>query len=78
MCMESISTLQARPVAGLAPEQAGARFGNGAAECYKPTVNESETITEAQPPYLTDGRAVTAAGGASGFRYPARPHIERS
>ena len=70
--------LQARPVAGLAPEHAGARFGNGAAECYKPTVNESETITEAQPPYLNDCRAAAAEGRACGFRYPAGPHIERS
>jgi len=77
MCMEPISTLQARPVAGLAPEH-GPRFENGAAECYKPTVNESETITEAQPPYLTDRRAAAAAGRACGFWYPAKPHIERS
>ena len=78
MCMEPISTLRARPVGGLAPEHAGPRFENGAAECYKPTVNESETITEAQPPYLTDYRHAAAEGRACGFRYPARPHIERS
>jgi hypothetical protein len=78
MCMEPISTLRARPVTGLAPEHAGPRFENGAAECYKPTVNESETIIEAQPLYLTDCRHAAAEGRAGGFRYPATPHIERS
>ena len=78
MCMELISTLCARPVDGLPPEHASQKFENGAAECYKPTVNESETITEAQPPYLNDCRAAAAEHRACGFRYLARPHIERS
>jgi hypothetical protein len=78
MCMETISKLWPHPVVGLAPEGAGSRFENGPAECYKPTVNESETITEAQPLYLTDRRHAAAEGRACGFRYPAGPHIERS
>jgi hypothetical protein len=45
--------------------------------CYKATVNESETITEAQPICLVRGR-----GETSGFRVfdmlPVFPHIERS
>ena len=70
--------MQVRPVAGLAPEHAGPRFENGAAECYKATVNESETITEAQPLCLADCRRAAAERRAGGFRYPAAPHIERS
>jgi hypothetical protein len=46
-------------------------------ECYKASVNESETITEAQP--LCWGRRYSET---SGFRaadvFPAVPHIERS
>ena len=45
--------------------------------CYKPTVNESETITEAQPICL-----VRSLGEANEFRVagllPVAPHIERS
>ena len=77
MCMEPISTLQARPVAGLAPEH-GPRFENGAAECYKPTVNESETITEAQPLCLGHCRRDAGERRDLGLWYPAAPHIERS
>ena len=46
-------------------------------ECYKASVNESETITEAQP--FCWGRDICetcefrAAGG-----FPVTPHIERS
>jgi len=47
------------------------------AGCYKPSVNESETITEAQPICSLPGR-----GGANGFRapglFPVPPLIERS
>jgi hypothetical protein len=48
------------------------------ARCYKPTVNESETITEAQP--FCPGRSRGEAGvwRAFGFGLPAAPHIERS
>ena len=57
--------------------QGFANFGNGALECYKPSVNESETITEAQP--ICWGRHHSET---SGFRaaasFPAAPPIERS
>ncbi len=43
--------------------------------CYKATVNESETITEAQP--FCSARSRSEIRG-SGFRFPAAPHIERS
>jgi hypothetical protein len=46
--------------------------------CYKPTVNESETITEAQP--FCWARAEGDANGvaASGFGVPVVPHMSRS
>ncbi len=43
--------------------------------CYKATVNESETITEAQPFCWVRSRSEPLA---LGFRFPAAPHIERS
>jgi hypothetical protein len=46
--------------------------------CYKPTVNESETITEAQPLCWVRSRSETSELQASGFGFPAAPHIERS
>jgi len=48
------------------------------ARCYKPTVNESETITEAQPVWLVGCTSATNEPRAFGFRVPALPHIERS
>jgi hypothetical protein len=53
-------------------------FGNGAPGCYKPTVNESETIIEAQPFCLVRSRSETNEPRAFGFKYPVAPHIERS
>jgi len=46
--------------------------------CYKPTVNESETITEAQPLCWVRSRSETSEPNAFGFRVPTAPHIERS
>ena len=46
--------------------------------CYNPTVNESETITEAQPFSSVRSRRGTREPLAFGFRGPAAPHIERS
>jgi hypothetical protein len=67
-----------RPARELAPESAGPRFENGAVECYKASVNESETITEAQPICLADCRHDARERRALGLRYPAAPQIERS
>jgi len=53
-------------------------FENGAGGCYKPTVNESETITEAQPASLARSRSPADQLRAVDFRYPVAPHIERS
>jgi hypothetical protein len=63
-----------------ASEQAAgfANFGTGALECYKATVNESETINEAQPLCLVRGRGETGGPGATGFGFPVTPLIERS
>ena len=58
--------------------QGFANFGNGALECYKPSVNESETITEAQPLCWFAAEATANELEACGFRVPAAPHIERS
>ena len=44
--------------------------------CYKATVNESETITEAQPFCWVRNRSETSATRAIGFGFP--PQIERS
>jgi hypothetical protein len=48
------------------------------ARCYNATVNESETITDAQP--FCPVRYCGEAGNprSLGFRLPAAPHIERS
>jgi hypothetical protein len=46
--------------------------------CYKATVNESETITEAQPFWLVRSRSGTSELRAFGLGFPAAPHIERS
>jgi hypothetical protein len=47
-------------------------------ECYKASVNESETITEAQPFCWVRSRGVTDGRRAIGFGFPVAPHIERS
>jgi hypothetical protein len=47
-------------------------------ECYKATVNESETITEAQPLCWVRSRSETSGFRAIGLRFPAVAHIERS
>ena len=47
-------------------------------KCYKATVNESETINEAKPLCLVRGRSETSGLGATGFRFPVAPLIERS
>ena len=46
--------------------------------CYKPTVNEPETIIEAQPFCLVRSRSEAYEFRAFDFRYPVAPHIERS
>jgi hypothetical protein len=46
--------------------------------CYKATVNESETITEAQPFCSVRSRGEASGFRAFGARLPAVPHIERS
>jgi hypothetical protein len=48
------------------------------AKWYKATVNESETINQAQPLCLVRGRSETSGLGATGLRFPVVPHIERS
>jgi len=47
-------------------------------EWYKATVNESETITDAQLFCRAGSRRETGELRASGSRFPAAPHIERS
>jgi hypothetical protein len=47
------------------------------ARCYKATVNEPETITEAQPLCAVRSRSDTREFPRFGW-YPAAPHIERS
>jgi hypothetical protein len=42
------------------------------------TVNESETITEAQPTGLVRSRNGIDQADAFGFRFAVAPHIERS
>jgi hypothetical protein len=46
-------------------------------KCYKATVNESETITEAQPVCLVRSRGETSEFRVFGL-LPVAPHIERS
>jgi hypothetical protein len=46
--------------------------------CYKASVNESETITDAQPFCSVRSRNETGEFRAFGRRFPAVPPIERS
>ena len=46
--------------------------------CYKATVNEPETIIEAQPFRWVRSHSDTSELRAFGFRWPVVPHIERS
>ena len=46
--------------------------------CYKATVNESETITEAQRFCSVRSRGEPSEFQAFGRQFPAMPHIERS
>jgi hypothetical protein len=71
-------TLRVRPAYGVAPASAGPSFENGAVECYKASVNESETITEAQPLSLGHCRRDASERRDLGLWYPAAPQIERS
>jgi len=48
------------------------------AGCYKATVNEPETITEAQPFSLVRGRGGAGERRALGCGVPVAPHIGRS
>ena len=45
---------------------------------YKATVNEPETIIEAQPFCLVRSRSEASKLGATGFGFQAAPPIERS
>ena len=55
-----------------------ASFENRAVGCYKPTVNESETITEAQPFCRPRNQSAVNEPPGFGFRYPLGHHIGRS
>ena len=55
-----------------------ANLGNEAAGCYNRTVNESETITAAQPLCLVRSRSEANEFRAVACRHPVVPHIERS
>jgi hypothetical protein len=55
-----------------------AGFENGALGCYKPTVNESETINEAKPLCLVGDRSEAGGRGLPGSAPPAGPLVERS
>jgi hypothetical protein len=46
--------------------------------CYKATVNESETIIEAQPFCSVRSRSESSKRGVFAFAFPVAPHIERS
>jgi len=48
------------------------------AERYKPSVNEPETITKAQPLCLVRRASDANEPRARGLPVPAAPHIERS
>jgi hypothetical protein len=48
------------------------------AGCYKATVNEPETITEAQPFSPVRGRGGAGEWRASGCGFPVAPYIGRS
>jgi hypothetical protein len=47
-------------------------------KCYKATVNETETITDAQPFCRVRSRSGPMSLWGPGFGFPAKPHIERS
>jgi hypothetical protein len=47
-------------------------------KCYKASVNESETITEAQTFCWVRSRGETGELRATGSGFPVAPHIERS
>jgi hypothetical protein len=47
-------------------------------KCYKATVNETETITEAQPVCRVRSHSVPTSLRAPGSGFPAMPHVERS
>ena len=47
------------------------------AGCYKATVNESETITDAQP-FCGSVAGIARGAEVAGFGFPVTPHIERS
>ena len=54
-------------------------FGSGAPECYKATVNESETINEAKRLSVGSRQQPGPWAGAAGFRgFPVVPFTERS
>ena len=48
------------------------------AGCYMATVNESETITEAQPVGLVRSRSRANEAHAVGFGFAVAPRLERS
>jgi len=48
------------------------------AGCYMATVNESETIVEAQPIGPVRSRGAANQAHAFGCRFAVAPHIERS
>jgi hypothetical protein len=50
-------------------------FGFASDGCYKATVNESETITDAKPAKAGNG---VMAARAFGSVFPGLPHVERS
>jgi hypothetical protein len=58
--------------------QGRVNFGFGTLGCYKPTVNESETINEAKPLCLVGDRSEAGGRGLPGSAPPAGPLVERS
>ena len=46
--------------------------------CYKPSVNESETITDAKLPGPARNRSEPGGRPGAGSGFPAASHIERS
>jgi len=60
------------------PAAAFADLGTGALQCYKATVNESETINEAKPLCFVRGGSEASGPGATGFGFPVAPLVERS
>jgi hypothetical protein len=53
-------------------------LGNGVSGCYKPTVNEPETINEAQPFCLVLGGSEPVGLRVVGIALPVPSYIERS